>query len=113
MTHSDQTPPATGIYRIIHIAATLGALAFVLTAEYATLTLAGLLCMFFALYVSGRCLYWFHNNRFSPQHLRVGFTWAIIGIDSETAEFDTGPVRMYFSLLVLLFAGLVLSLIHI
>lgn len=91
-----------------HAVLTVLALGYVLLADYAALMLAGLICMFFAAYICVRLLLWFQNDRFTPNRLRVGLTWALVGIDEEAEEYDTAPVRTYFSLLILLFAGLFL-----
>ena len=91
-----------------HTLLTLLALVYVLFADYLPLMLAGLVCLFFVAYISVRLLIWFQNDRFTPNRLRVGLTWALVGIDEEAEEYDTAPVRTYFSLLLLLFAGLVL-----
>ena len=91
-----------------HGVLTVLALLYVLFADYLPLMLAGLVCLFFAAYISVRLLIWFQNDRFTPNRLRVGLTWAFIGFHGDTDEFDIRPVRVYFLLLGVLFAGLVL-----
>lgn len=91
-----------------HVVLTVLALAYVLFADYTALMLAGLTCVFFAFYLGFRFLAWFQADRFTPKRLRVGATWALVGIDGEADEYDSGPARTYFSLLLILFAGLVL-----
>ena len=97
-------PSAEG--RMIGAAATLAALAYVLFADYEPLALAAVLCLIFAGYVWIRVLVYWENDRFTPKRYRVGFTWALIGIDPDTEEFDARPAQIYFVILLLLFAGL-------
>ena len=87
--------------------ATLLAAGFVLFGDYPVIALPAIASLIFAVYVGFRILVWFENARFSPKRLRVGVTWALVGIDMETDEYDTGPVRMYFALLALLLLGMV------
>ena len=84
------------------------AIGFVLLADYPALALPALISLFFAAYIWLRVMIFLENNRFSPNRLRVSLTWALVGIDETTDEFDIRPVRVYFILLSLLFASLVL-----
>ena len=93
---------------VIQVAVTVVALAYVLTASYPATALAALISIFFAAYLWMRFMIFFENDRFTPNRLRVGMTWALIGIHDETNEFDRRPVRVYFALLAVLFAGLIL-----
>lgn len=88
---------------------TLAAVGFILFADYNARTLGFIVGAFFAAYIWMRVMVFLDNDRFSPKRLRVGITWALIGIDAETDEFDPRPVRVYFALLVVLFAGLILQ----
>ena len=94
--------------RILQIATTVAALVFLLFADYPNAALGGIIALFFAAYVWMRVMVYLDNDRFSPRRLRVGLTWALVGIDKDTDEFDVRPVRVYFVLLVVLFAGLIL-----
>ena len=87
---------------------TLAAVAFILVADYPPLALGALVAMFFAAYIWLRMMIYFENDRFSPKRLRVGVTWALVGIASDTDEYDTRPVRVYFILLAILFTGVLL-----
>ncbi len=83
-------------------------LAFIVGAEYPPQALAALIALFFAVYIWMRVMIFLENDRFTPKRLRVGLTWALIGVHDEANEFDARPVRVYFVLLTVLFIGLVL-----
>ena len=87
---------------------TVLALIYLLFADYHPMALAVLLTLIFVFYVVYRILLYIEEDCFTPNRLRVSILWAVIGIDRGTEEFDTGPVRAYFSLLLLLFTGLVI-----
>jgi hypothetical protein len=80
---------------------------FLMTASYPPLALGSLIALFFAVYVWMRVMIYLENDRFSPKRIRVGATWALIGVHDEVNEFDARPVRVYFILLAILFVGLV------
>ena len=106
MAHHHRDANVSSVLR--HTILTLLAVGYVLFADYGPLVLAGLVCLFFVVYIAVRLIFWFNNDRFTPDRLRVGVTWALVGIDEEAEEFDSGPALTYFSLLLLLFAGLLL-----
>ncbi len=83
--------------------------AYLLSADYPPAALGALIALFFAVYVWMRLMVFFENDRFSPKRVRVGLTWALIGLDDGVREFDPRPVRVYFALLVILFAGLIIK----
>ncbi len=84
------------------------ALGWLLTADYTPMALSALVAFLFVGYVGFRLLAWLDVNRFSPRHLRVGLTWALVGLDPETDEYDRRPVVVYFLMLAILAAGLLL-----
>ena len=89
------------------LAGTVLCVMFLLIADYPPLALAALIALFFAVYVWMRVMIYLENDRFSPKRIRVGATWALIGVHDEVNEFDARPVRVYFILLAILFVGLV------
>lgn len=90
------------------IFASLAALAYLLGADYPPAALGALVAIFFAAYLWMRVMVFWENDRFSPKRIRVGMTWAFIGVHADTQEYDPRPVRVYFALLAILFAGLIL-----
>ncbi len=94
--------------RIVMALGTLFSAGYLLFGEYRPQTLGALVAMFFGAYVWLRVMLYLENNRFSPKRYRVGVTWALVGIDNDTSEFDIRPVRVYFLLLSALLCGLVL-----
>ncbi len=90
------------------IALSLLALIYVLSADYPAAALGSLVSIFFAAYIWMRMMIFFENDRFTPKRVRVGMTWALVGLHEDTQEYDRRPVRVYFALLAVLFAGLVL-----
>lgn len=82
-------------------------LVFILGADYPPLALGALVALFFAVYIWMRVMIFLENDRFTPKRLRVGLTWALIGVHDDANEFDARPVRVYFVLLAILFIGLV------
>ncbi len=91
----------------VTIAGSILSVLFLLVASYPPLALAALVAVFFAVYVWLRVMIFLENDRFTPKRLRVGMTWALVGIHDDTGEFDPRPVRVYFILLAILFVGLV------
>ena len=81
---------------------------FLLVASYPPIALGALVALSFATYVWMRVMIYLENDRFSPKRIRVGATWALIGVHDDVNEFDARPVRVYFILLTILFVGLVL-----
>ena len=81
---------------------------FLLFTDYRPLTLAALIVFYFLAYVALRLMSFLDNNRFTPKRYQVGLSWALTGFNQETDEFDIRPVRVYFLLLALLSAGLLL-----
>lgn len=81
---------------------------WLLTADYTPVALSALVAFLFLGYVALRLLTWIETNRFSPRHLRVGLTWALVGLDPETDEYDRRPVVVYFLMLAILAAGMLL-----
>ena len=100
-------PPAPGPFwgRVLGAASLLAAGAWFLFADYPPAALAALMGFIFLAYLGMRVLIFWDNNRFTPRRLQVGITWALIGIDADTEEFDTRPVRVYFAILALLAVG--------
>jgi hypothetical protein len=94
--------------RVAMPAATAAALAVLLLADYHPMALTGVLTMIFAAYVAGRLILWLGENRMTPRRWQVGANWALVGYNSLNGEFEIGPVRVYFLLLALQFAGLFL-----
>jgi len=94
--------------RLALTAATLGAVLYLLLADYPPVLLAAMTVLIFGAYVWMRVMLYLDNDRFSPRRIRVGMAWALVGIDPNTDEFDIRPVRIYFLLLAMLFGGLVL-----
>jgi len=86
----------------------LFAISYVLFSDYPALAVPAIVALFFAAYVWLRVMVWMETNSFTPGGLQVGLTWALVGIDRTTQEHDIRPVRVYFILLSLLFAALVL-----
>ncbi len=102
----DQTAQNTSM---AHLGLTLAAVGFILFSDYNARALGFIVGIFFAAYIWMRVMVFLDNDRFSPKRLRVGITWALIGIDADTDEFDPRPVVVYFALLAVLFAGLVVK----
>ena len=96
------------ILRIGQGALLAAAIGFILFADYPSLAVPGVVAVFFAAYIWLRVMIYMENNGFTPRRLQVSLTWALVGIDETTPEFDPRPVRVYFILLSLLFASLVL-----
>ena len=84
------------------------ALWFLLFTEYRPLSLAALIVFYFLAYVALRLMTHLDNNRLTPDGLQVGLNWALTGFNQDTREFDMRPVRVYFLLLALLAAGMLL-----
>jgi len=103
--HQDSTP-ITGL-PLVTVAGTVLCLFFLLVADYPPLALGAIVALFFAVYIWMRVMIYLENDRFSPKRMRVGVTWALVGVDDDTQEFDARPVRVYFILLTILFVGLV------
>ncbi len=80
---------------------------WLLLADYHPMALSVLVTMAFAAYVAFRWLWWMDDNRMTPRRLQVGLAWALVGYNHDNDEFDLRPVRMYFVLLAVEFAGLV------
>lgn len=81
---------------------------FLLFTDYRPMTLAALVVFYFLGYIALRLMSFLDNNRLTPRRYQVGLSWALTGFNSETDEFDIRPVRVYFLLLALLSAGLLL-----
>ncbi|MEM9643029.1 MAG: hypothetical protein AAGA19_16165 [Pseudomonadota bacterium] len=81
---------------------------FLLFTDYRPLTLAALVVFYFLGYVALRLMNFLDNNRFTPRRYQVGLSWALTGFNEDTDEFDIRPVRLYFLLLSVLSAGLLL-----
>ena len=77
--------------------------------EFDRLGLVYLVLFGFAASVVTRWLVWIEENRFTPRGLRVGISWALLGVDPDTDEFDPGAVLVYFVLLMVLFVGLLVK----
>jgi len=111
---TDMRPPersaTTGLLR--SRAVSLGFVAFslwfLLFTDYRPMTLAALVVFYFLAYVALRLMTHLDNNRLTPGGLQVGLNWALTGYNQDTREFDIRPVRVYFLLLALLAAGLLL-----
>lgn len=86
---------------------TVAGLTYVLTADYSSLALAAVLALVFAIYFFIRTMAFWENERFTPNRIQVGMSWVLIGVDPDTNEFDTRPVRVYAAILLVLVAGLV------
>ena len=84
------------------------AVGWLLSAEYTPVGLAALVSFLFVGYGALRLMTWMDANRFSPRHLRVGLTWAPVGLDPETDEYDRRPVVVCFLMLAIPSAGLLL-----
>ena len=106
MTDPQDTNQVVGLPPLT-IAGTLLSIVFLLGAEYPPLALGAVVALFFAVYVWMRIMIHLENDRFTPKRLRVGITWALVGINDDTQEYDPRPVRVYFILLSILFVGLV------
>ncbi len=89
------------------VAGTLICLLFLLVADYPPLALGAIVALFFAAYVWMRVMIFLENDRFTPKRLRVGLTWALVGVDDDSQEYDARPVRVYFILLTILLVGLI------
>lgn len=85
----------------------LGAMAYVLLGTYEPYSLAVILVLVFAVSIAFRVLVFWDNEGFSPNRIQIGATWVLLGYDRSTSEFDTGPVRTYFVILMLGFLGLI------
>lgn len=94
--------------RILQVAVFGFAAGFVLFAQYPPLAVPALVALFFGAYIWLRVMIYMENNSFTPRRLQVSLTWALVGIDAATEEYDHRPVRVYFILLSLLFTSLVL-----
>ncbi len=108
---SDQKSEASGgdlRLSMLQVLGTLFAAGFVLFADYPVAALGAIIALIFVIYIWVRVLVFLDNNRFSPRQRRVGMTWALLGIDRDTSEYDIGPVRVYCALLLVLFMGGVL-----
>jgi len=81
---------------------------WLLLADYHPLALAVLVTLFFGAYVAFRWIWWMDDNRMTPKRLQVGLIWALMGYNHDNEEVDLGPVRVFFILLAVQFAGLVL-----
>ena len=88
--------------------ATAAAVLWFLLADYSPAALTGLITLLFGFYVAYRLLLWIEGSRMTPARLRVGAAWALVGYDAGTRDFDVRPVRVYFLLLALQFAGLLI-----
>ncbi len=87
---------------------TFGCAVWLVVGEYNPLALAVLVTLYFSGYVAFRWIWWMDDNRMTPKRLQVGIVWALMGYNHDNREFDPGPARVYFILLGLQFAGLVL-----
>ncbi len=112
MTDPNHSQPTTLWSRFQNRVATFGFLGFsiwfLLFTDYRPMTLAALVVFYFLGYVALRLMSFLDNNRLTPRRYQVGLSWALTGFNSETDEFDIRPVRVYFLLLALLSAGLLL-----
>ena len=104
--HIDFGPSFAG--RALQVALFGFAAGYVLFADYPSLAVPALVALFFGAYIWLRVMVYMENNSFTPRRLQVSLTWALVGIDAATDEYDPRPVRVYFILLSLLFASLVL-----
>lgn len=95
-------------FTLSHVVLLIVATSYLLAADYPPMALGALVSIFFAVYIWMRVMIFFENDRFTPKRIRVGMTWALVGLHEDTQEYDPRPVRVYFALLAVLFAGLIL-----
>lgn len=93
---------------MVSAALSIAAAGYVLFGTYPPSALAGVISLIFIGYLVLRVTVFWENNRFTPTFSRVGLTWALVGYNPSSQEFDYRPVRIYFILLSLLFCGLIL-----
>ena len=96
------------VRRVLSAGGVALAFGWLLLASYPAQALVFLVVFFFVVYLGLRVLNWMEGNRFSPARLRVGLTWALMGVDAETDEYDVRPATVYFCLLGMLAIGLLL-----
>lgn len=103
------TEPEFGFWtRAVSVALVLSAFGWLLVGDYTPMALVVLTCALFLVYIFMRLIVWMDSNGFTPERRQVGLTWALIGVNDETGEFDPRPVRVYFLLLSLMAVGLIL-----